>query len=231
MSITLLCVAAPVMSYQEKSRDEAISLTSAEILRIRTPLNHRTFQSSICSQQAHDVAKLLILYNFRLGVMICCLGNTYTSNFLDFVSIDTCLLDISDIPVDPGEPPHNFLDKQHLLHQHTPFKASFFSSIQYMLFKKRYKNYFASNPYLSFINKNFSTNIQKSYSIVLSCWTLRFFRGIFFDTLGYNTCNHTEKVKGIQVNDPSGLLLGPNDSMDLNLHIDIEDPVAMPPVH
>ena len=96
------------MSCYGKLRAEGISLTAADIHRIRTPLDHRTSTSSICSLQARDVAKLLLLCDFRLGVMIRCLGGVYTSNFLDFGSIDACLLSFSNIPINPGEPPHDF---------------------------------------------------------------------------------------------------------------------------
>ena len=44
------------------------------------------------------------------------------SAFLDFASINACLFALSDISVNPGEPPHNFPTLQHLLHQHIPSK-------------------------------------------------------------------------------------------------------------
>ena len=72
-SVTLLLVAAPVLSCYRKLCAQASSLTSVEIHRIRTPLNHRTPTSSIWSHQAHNVSKLLLLYYFRLGGMIFCL--------------------------------------------------------------------------------------------------------------------------------------------------------------
>ena len=96
------------MPCYSKLRALASSLTAAEIHRIRTLLYHRTYTSSTCSLNMRDVAKFLLLYYFRLGGMIRFLGGVYTSNFLDFSSIDACLLALSNIPVNPGEPLHNF---------------------------------------------------------------------------------------------------------------------------
>ena len=65
---------------------------------------------------------------------------------------------------------------------------------------------------------------------MLTRWTLRFFGGLFIDVLGYATPKHKGKVKVRQVNDPSTLLLVPNDSRSLNSHIDRLYPAAMPPL-
>ena len=54
--------------------------------------------------------------------MIRCMGGAYMSSFPDFTSIDACILDLSNIPINPGDPPHNFPALQHLLHQNIPFK-------------------------------------------------------------------------------------------------------------
>ena len=91
------------------------------------------------------------------------------SDFLNFASIDACLLSLSDIPVNLGEPLHNFLALQHLFHQNIPFKYSFQSARKGMLYSNRYNNHRASDPYLSSIYKKSATNIQKSYSIALPC--------------------------------------------------------------
>ena len=123
-SITLIRVAALVMSCYRKLRVESRSLTTVEIHRICTPLYHRTSTSSICPWQKCDVSKILLLCNFCSGGMIRCLGGVYTSGFLNFESINACLLALSDTPVDPGEPPHDFPALQQLFHQHIPFKAS-----------------------------------------------------------------------------------------------------------
>ena len=80
--------------------------------------------------------------------MICCLGGVYTSVFLDFVSINVCILALYDIPVFPEEPPHELPDLKHLLHHNIPFKASLRSAIRDMLFRNRYNNNCASEPYL-----------------------------------------------------------------------------------
>ena len=61
--------------------------------------------------------------------------------------------------------------------------------------------------------------------------TLRFVSGIFLAVLGYATRANKGKVKWRQVNDPSALILDPNDSGDQNSHIDRQDSIAMPPVH
>ena len=71
--------------------------------------------------RARNIAKLLLLYNFHPGGMIRCLVGVYTSDFLDFTSIDACLLVLSNIPVNPGEPPHDFPVLQHFSNQHIPF--------------------------------------------------------------------------------------------------------------
>ena len=94
--------------------------------------------------------------------MIRCLGDSYTSDFLDFSSIYACLLDLSDIPVNPGEPPHTFPAQKRLFCQHTPFKASLKSTRKDMLFRDHYNNHSASDPYLSSIHEKLATNIQKS---------------------------------------------------------------------
>ena len=124
-SITLLCVTAPVISCYRKLSDESISLTTAEVHRISTPLDHRTSTPSICTRRTRNVTKLMPLCDFRLGGMIRCLDRVYTSDFLVFASTDACLIDLSDIPVNPGEPPHNFPALQYLSHQHIPLKSLF----------------------------------------------------------------------------------------------------------
>ena len=208
------------MSCYGKLRAEARSLTAAEIHRICTPLDHRTPTSSICSSQARDVSKILLLYDFRLGGMIRCLGGEHISDLLDFTSIDACILALSDIPVNQGEPPHDFPEMQHLFHQHTPFKASFGSAIRDLLFSNSYNNHLDSDPYFSSIHKKSATNIQKSYPTALPRRTLDFVSGLLLVDLGYATCEHKGKVKGRKVNDPSDILSVPNDSGALNSHID-----------
>ena len=163
--------------------------------------------------------------------MIRCLGGVYTSNFLDFASIDVYILALSNTPFNPGEPPHDYPALQHLFHQHIPFKASFRSARRDMISRNCYNNHCAYNPYISSIHHNLATDIQKSYSNALPRWTLRFVSGLFLAVLGYATRAHKGKVKGRQVNDPSSLLLGPNDFRALNSNIDRRYPVAMPPVH
>ena len=146
MYITLIWVAAPMMSCYGNICAQARSLTSAEIHRILTPLNHKTSTSSILYQREHGVTKLLLLCYFCLGLMIWCLVSTYTSEFLDFESINAFLLSLSDISVDPGKPPHKFPALQHLFRQHIPFKASFRSAREFMLFRNRYNNHRSSDP-------------------------------------------------------------------------------------
>ena len=114
--------------------------------------------------------------------MMCCLGGVYTSDFLDFASIDACLLALSDIPINPGETLHNFPLLQHLFHQHMPFKSPFQSARRDILFRNRYNNHHYYNPYLSSIHEKPATDIHKSYSIALPRWTLQFFGEIFLWT-------------------------------------------------
>ena len=117
--------------------------------------------------------------------MIRCLGDVYTIDFLDFVSIDACILALSDIPVNPGESPHDFPSLQHFFHQNTPFKVSFRRARRDMIFRNRYNNHRVYNHYLSYIHKKSTANIKKSYSIALTCWILRCFSGLFLADLGY----------------------------------------------
>ena len=159
-SIMILCVATSVISCYGKIHNESISLTAAEIHRILTPLDHITSTYYTCSLWARDIAKLLILCNFRLGGMICFLVGIYTSNFLDFVSKYVCTLALSVIPVNSGKPPHKLYALQHLFHQHIPYKATFQSARRYILFRNCYNNHNASDPYLSSIYEKSATNIQ-----------------------------------------------------------------------
>ena len=75
-----------------------------------------------------------------------------------------------------------------------------------MLFRNIYNNHRASDPYISSIHENSDTYIQKYYSIALSRWKLRFFRGIFLVALSYATRTHKVKFKGRQINDTSALI-------------------------
>ena len=184
MSITLLCIAAPVISCYRKLHTKARSIISAEIHRILTPPNHRTSTSSICSQRAHGVYKILLLCDFRLGGMIRCLSGTHTGNFLNLASINECILDLFNIPVVPGESPRELTVLQHLFHYNPPYKYSFQSARKEVLFRNCYNNHCDSKPYLYSIHENLAINIHKSYSITLPLWTLRFVRCIFLASLG-----------------------------------------------
>ena len=105
---------------------------------------------------------------------------------------------------------------QHLFHQYIPFKVSFGSAIRDLLFSNSYNNHLDSYPYFSSIHKKSATNIHKSYSTSLPRWTLRFVSGFLLVSLGYATRKHKGNFKGRKVNDPSDLILSPNDSGDLN---------------
>ena len=118
-SIARLYVATPVTS---KLCSEAIYLTATEIHRIHTSLDHRISTSSICSLRTRNFTKILLLYNFLPGGMICCPGGVNISAFLDFASIHAYLLALSNISVNPGEPPHDLPALQNLFHQHIPSK-------------------------------------------------------------------------------------------------------------
>ena len=100
-----------------------------------------------------------------------------------------------------------------------------------MLFRKCYNNHCASNTYLSSIKEKFSINILNSYSITLPCWTHSFVTGLFLFDLGYATHDYNVKVKGRQDDDPSSLLLDPNNYGSLNLHTDRQDSDVLPWVH
>ena len=125
-----------------------------------------------------------------------CLGGVYTSDFLDFASIDTFLLALFDIPVGPGEPLHDLPVLQHLLHQNSPFKASFRNARRDMIFRNCYNNHHSSDPYLSSTHDKSPTEIKKSYSIALPQWTLQFVSKLFLAALCYATCTHKGKIKG-----------------------------------
>ena len=153
------------------------------------------------------------------------------SDFPEFASINAFLLALSNIPVNPGEPTHDFPALQHFFHQHTPFKASLQSAKRDMLFRNRYNNHRTSDPYLSSIHDNVANNIQKSYFIALPHGTLRFLTVLFLAYLGYTTHKYKGEFKRRQVNDLSAILSGPNDSGSLKSHIDRRDPISMPLVH
>ena len=105
----LLCVESPLMSCYGNIFTKTSSFATEDIHRIRTLLYHRTSMSSTCFLRTCDVSKILLLCNFRPLGMIRCVGGVYTSDFLNFSSIDACLLALSGTPVDPGEPPYDFL--------------------------------------------------------------------------------------------------------------------------
>ena len=163
--------------------------------------------------------------------MIRCLGSTYTSNFLNFASIDACLLAFSDNPVYPGEPMDNFPALWHLLHHHIPFKASLRIYRKYMLFIKRHNNHHDSDP----IPILHSREVGHQYLGVLLHWSSPLETPLFQKT--FHLCprlRHTqEQGKGqrAQVNDISALLLVPNESGALEFHIHREDPVTIPQMH
>ena len=230
-SLTSLCQAAPVMSSYGSLRAEASLLSIKDIDDIRAPLDHSKKVSSISPSRARDLAKILLLCDFNIGSFIRCLGGNYTSEFLDFASIDACLLSLSSIPTDPGEPTHDFNLLHHLFHEHVPFKSDFRCSRSDMFFRNKYNNHRASDPHLPSIRKKSATDVQKSYSLALPRWILRFLDGLLLAALGYAEREVKGKIKGRQVNDPSALLSGPTDSGALNSHISRTDPVAMPKVH
>ena len=230
-SIRSLCRAAPVMSSYGKLCHEASRLTPSDIQAIRQPLDHSKSVTSICPSRARDVAKLLALCDFRIGGLIRSLQGPYTSDFLPFSSIDSCLDALSNIPTDPGDPPHDFKALHHLFHQHVPFKGSFRCRRQHMLNRNSYNNHRASDPYKSSMLEKSAIDVQKSYSIALPRWILRFLSGLFLAALGYARREHKNKIKGRQVNDPSALISGPTHTGALNSHINRKDPIAMPKVY
>lgn len=219
------------MSSYGKLRHEASLLSIKDIDSLRTPLDHRKPPSSISTTRARSMAKLLLLCDFRVGALIRCLGGNYTSDFQDFAAIDASLLALSSIPTDPGEPPHDFNRLHHLFHEHVPFKGHFHCSRKDVLKRNLYNNHRAADPFLASIHEKSAIDIQKSYSIALPRWILRFLDGLFLAALGYATREVKGKIKGRQVNDPSALVNGPDDTGALNSHISRSDPVAMPKVH
>ena len=222
-SIVNLCKAAKVMSVYSKLRYDASRITPEQIHDIRRSLNHRIPVTNICKIRSNEVAMLLLLCNFDTGLLIRCLGGNYTSEFLDYASIDASLLALSSVQPDKGEPIHNFSRLSQLFHEHVPFKANFQCSRADMLFRNLYNNHRASDPYLPSIHKKSAVDIQKSYAIALPRWSLRFLKGLFIAALGYATREMKGKIKGRQVNDPSALLSGPDDTGALNSHIDRND--------
>ena len=60
---------------------------------------------------------------------------------------------------------------------------------------------------------------------------MRFVNGLFLAAIGYATREVKGTIKGRPVNDPSALILGPDDSGALNSHIPKKDPLCVPPVH
>lgn len=231
ISITNLCQAAPVMSSYGNLRDQAASMSEQDIISIRQPLHYAEKNLSIDTIRATNVAKLLLLCDFDIGAWIRVLGGNYTSEFLHYADIDACLLALSTIQPERGEPRHNFKHLSYLFHEHAPLKANFRCRRQDMLQRNQYNNHRAADPHLESIHQKTATDVQKSYAIAIPRWLLRFTPGLFLAALGYAIREAKGKVKGRQVNDPSALITGEDDTGALNSHIDRKDPIAMPPVH
>ena len=218
------------MSVYRKARAVASLLTPSAISNICQPLDHTIPSTVIDPSRAQAVTSLLILCDFHIGTLIRVLGGNYISDFLHYSSIDRCLDALSSFPQSPDKPQHDFAQLHHLFHQHVPFKGSFCCSCAYMLTQKVYNNHRASDPFLPSILEKSTGDVQKSYSIALPRWTLFFLDGLFLAALGYATREVKGRIKGRQVNNPTALINGPNDSGALNSHISKKDRVAMPHV-
>ena len=219
------------MSLYGKLRDAASSLSHNDIISIRQALDHTVTAETISPSRAHDLSCILLLCDFNMGLCIRALGGHYTSEFLDFLAIDSALTTLATLPPRLGEPPHNFKLLHQLFHEHVPFKANFRCSRSDTIQRHLYNNHRASDPYLPSIRIKTATDIQKSYSIAFPRWILRMLNGLFLAAIGYATREVKGRIKGRPVNDPSALILGPTDSGALNSHIDRKDSLSMPPVH
>ena len=230
-SLATLCKAIPILSVYGKCRNQAISMSCNKISLLRKSLDHSIPSSAISSTRSQQLAHLLLLCDFNVGLLIRTLGGNYTSEFLDYSTIDACLAKLATIPSGAGEPKHNFKLLHHLFHNHVPFQANFRCSRQDTLARNKYNNHQASDPHLPSIRQKTAQDVQKSYSIALPRWTLHFLNGLFLAAIGYATREVKGKIKGRPVNDPSALITGPLDSGALNSHISCKDPLSMPPVH
>ena len=219
------------MSCYGKLREEASKLSVSTIKALQSLLDYSISVTEISSQRARNVAQLLVLCDFDVGACIRSLGGNYTSDFLKYSEIDACLLALSAIPQQKHEPHLNFKQLFYLFHEHAPLKADFKCKRQDVLSRNVYNNHRTTDPHLGSIHQKTAVDVQKSYAIVLPRWTLRFIPSLFLVALGYTTREAKGKVKGRQVNDPSALITGPDDTGALNSHISRKDLVAMPPVY
>lgn len=103
-----LCLAAPVMSNYAKLRWKSSHLTKWEVKSILAPLNHHLKKTEICEKRIRSVSKLLLLSDFDMGKCIRLLQGSYTGDFLDFPTIDEILHKLLNIPIQDGQPKHDF---------------------------------------------------------------------------------------------------------------------------
>ena len=161
-SIVSCCRAAPILSIYGKLRNSASRLTIDAIKSICTPLPHEVSASSISKQRASNIACILLLCDFNPGLMIRCLGGHYTSDFLDFATIDQSLAILSTLKQSKGQPSHDFHLLHHLFHNHVPFKATFRCNRNHTLSRHLYNNHRAADPHLPAICVKTAGDIQKS---------------------------------------------------------------------
>ena len=89
----------------------------------------------------------------------------YTGEFLDYTEIDRVLKTLEDIPVDAGQPPHNFNLLRHIYHHGVPQKAHYECSRKDMFTRNLYNNHRAIHPKVA-------SDIQNSNAIALPRWVL-----------------------------------------------------------
>ena len=180
------------------------------------PLDHSLSVTSIDPSRARHIAKILLLCDFDIGGLIRLLRRAYTGDFLDFELLDSSLQQLSNIPPDPGQPPHDFKQLFHLFHHGVPTKASYSCARQDVLQRNLYNNHPAARPHLDSIHPKIASDVQKSYALAIPRWCFRFINGIFLAAIGWATRVKEGKIKGRQVNDPSARVTGRNDTGAVN---------------
>jgi hypothetical protein len=211
-----LCLAAPVMSNYAKLRWEASHLTKWEIKSILAPLNHNIKVETICEKRSRSISKLLLLCDFDMGKCIRLLQGSYTGDFLDFPTIDQTLKKLLQIPIQEGQPKHDFDLLHKIYHDGAPSSGNYTCDIEDMKSRNLYNNHSAASPHHDDIRPKIASDVQHSYALAFPRWILRFIDGILLAAIGWVSRIKNGKCKGRQVNDPSAHINGPKDTGAVN---------------
>ena len=197
-----LCRAAPIMSCYSSLRRESKKLTRKEIKDVLYPLDHSTPPLKICQKRSNDIAMLLLLCDFDIGKLIRLLQGSYTGDFLDFPLIDSTLNKLSSIPLQKGEPRHDFDLLHKVYHDRAPSSGHFTCNRQDMLARNFYNNHSAAHPHFESIEPKIASDIQKSYAIALPRRILRFIDGLLIAAIGWASRQRSPSKRSI-ISSPS----------------------------